>query len=140
MALSFTADFDEFDEAFGRLTHWPNMRTVLRLEAVLTDQFANTQRDVHVITESLRRSGRLDSDIGRTTWTGDIKYGGPSAGSVHDPVKYAKYELNRGTKPPPGETIEGLPTRSHDFMRSTRFIRYRKRYVAAIVAHFRDET
>lgn len=137
MGVQFHADFDPFDDVFGRLSHWPDMRTVRRLNAILDDQFLATQRDVHVITESLRRSGEHDSDIGRTDWVGEIRYGGPSAGSVHNPVKYARYEMHRGAGTSEGTTFEGEVNENHDFMRATRYARYRRRYLAAIRDHFK---
>lgn len=138
MSTEFRIDFGAFDEQFDRVSHWPNARTLIRLESALTDQFQVTQRDVHVITESLRRSGRVNSSIDHSSWTGEIRYGGLSPSSVHDPVKYARYELNRQATRP-GVTIRGAVTPDHDFMRGTRAQRFHRRYVQAILAHLRGE-
>ena len=38
----------------------------------------------------------MDSEKDSDSWTGEIKFGGPALGSLHDPVVYAEYEYNRG--------------------------------------------
>lgn len=81
--------------------------------AVLFKNFAQTQIDVHVITDSLRQSGRADvTRSGRRRWVGEIIYGGFSSG-VKNPVAYAAAELFSNSPRYGGQ---------HDFMRSTRFI------------------
>lgn len=76
------------------------------LKPVLDEAFEDTQTVVHVITGSLKASGKVDSSYSseENEWQGSITYGGPSAGSINDPVKYAWYEARRGE--------------SHDFMGS----------------------
>jgi hypothetical protein len=75
----------------------PDHTTILELEAALATLFARTQARVHVDTGSLLASGAMNSY--RTPgggWTGRITYGGPSAGSTHNPVRYAWFEQRRG--------------------------------------------
>lgn len=66
-----------------------------KLEAVLITQFQITQRAVHIQTGSLRSSGDVDSRQTRNSWRGSISYGGSSSG-IHNPVRYAGHELERG--------------------------------------------
>jgi hypothetical protein len=66
------------------------------LEETLQHAFESTQANVHVVTGSLRGSGRTSSDVTGDTWVGEITYGGPSPGYPRDPVVYAGYEQNRG--------------------------------------------
>jgi hypothetical protein len=140
MTTEFTINFGNLDRTFNADRGWPNARTVLQLEAVLTAQFQSTQRQVHVRTQSLRRSGDHYGEVHATSWSGVIRYGGPSPGSRHDPVKYARYELNRGKKLPAGATLTGTGSADHDFMRATRSRHFRKRYTEVILAHLRGET
>lgn len=74
----------------------PHFRTVTELEHVLSAMFNQTQQDVHVITGSLRGSGRPSSEFDGEVWSGTISYGGPSPGFPNDPVEYAQYEWGRG--------------------------------------------
>lgn len=78
----------------------PYEATVL-LEGVLQEAFADTQAATHVITGSLKASGKTDSDMDNDEWYGTIEYGGslwsvPSPGPAKDPVEYAVYEMARG--------------------------------------------
>lgn len=81
------------------------MSVHLELEAILALAFGRSQQEVHIITESLKASGTIDSDLKNDVWKGTIEYGGPAPGFAHDPVRYAEYEQRRG--------------QSHDFMAST---------------------
>lgn len=80
----------------------PRYRVIYGLESTLRAAFQDTQQRVHIITGSLRLSGRSESDFDGVNWMGEIVYGGPSAGP-NDPVTYAIYEMARGG--------------DHDFMR-----------------------
>lgn len=83
-----------------RLEHLAHPERTLpdHLKPVLRDAFEDTQAMVHIITGSLKASGRTDDsyDEAQHTWQGSITYGGPSMGSINDPVKYAWYEARRG--------------------------------------------
>lgn len=72
------------------------------LEVVLSHAFEDTQEVVHVLSGSLRGSGKVKSSFNGHTWEGEIEYGGGSPGFPNDPVVYAEYERARGG--------------SHDFM------------------------
>lgn len=72
------------------------------LERVLEDAFDHTQAQVHVLSGSLRASGRTSSDVTDAVWHGEISYGGSSSGYPNDPVVYEWFERRRGG--------------SHDFM------------------------
>lgn len=79
---------------------------------VLLMAFARTAKDVHIETGSLLSSGRVDVlDSTGDRWSGEISYGGQSAG-VNNPVRYAASEFF-GRSPKYG----GPP--SHNFFRNT---------------------
>lgn len=125
MSLRIDVDISDGDRELRRLDDAPDLSTVMRLESLLTAQFQATQMAVHIITGSLRESGKIDSELGRAAWNGEIVYGGAAPGSVHDPVRYAQIEQQRG----PGGSlyrsergwlrggdIEGNRNVLHDFM------------------------
>jgi hypothetical protein len=71
------------------------------LEALLSAAFADTQVRTHVISGSLKASGKTESDFDGNVWSGKIEYGGvlfkaPVPGPPRDPVDYAIYEMARG--------------------------------------------
>lgn len=73
----------------------------VKLEGVLQAAFGETQAATHVITGSLKASGKTESDMHEDEWVGTIEYGGelwavPSPGPARDPVDYAIYEMARG--------------------------------------------
>ncbi len=68
---------------------------VMALNGVLTAAYLDCEARAHVITGSLRASGRKDSDFDGHDWTGTITFGGPSTGP-NNPVDYAIYEMARG--------------------------------------------
>lgn len=78
-----------------RLSDGPTPLDYEKFDNVLLAQFAATQAKVHVITRSLKNSGKSKSSTGKNRWEGEITYGGPSPGSVHNPVDYAEYERER---------------------------------------------
>lgn len=88
-------DFGDIDRDFGE-AH-PSRTFIEKLDMLMYKTFMDTQNFVHVDTASLKMSGRVESGYSRATnrWTGEISYGGPSAG-VHNPVRYAVYEAARG--------------------------------------------
>lgn len=73
----------------------PSFKLVHELELVLAAAFADTQARAHVITGSLKASGKTSSDFDGEDWKGEISYGGASAGP-NNPVDYAIYEMARG--------------------------------------------
>ena len=81
----------EFFDAVGD----PPFKLIAQLEKQLAATFTATQAATHVITSSLKWSGKTSSDFDGKSWTGEISYGGPSTG-VNNPVDYALYEMARG--------------------------------------------
>jgi hypothetical protein len=85
---------DEISREIDRLSDGPTLNDYLAFERVLASQYSATQTAVHVITGSLKLSGKIDSSFSQSSWKGEISYGGSSEG-VHNPVKYAEYERER---------------------------------------------
>ncbi len=85
----------DIEKEVDRLADGPTLLDIEKFENVLLSQFAATQTAVHVITRSLKNSGKVHSSIGQNHWEGEITYGGPSPGSIHNPVDYAEYERER---------------------------------------------
>lgn len=83
--------FDALDAYEG-----PAAETVAALSAVIEAGFIETQALVHVVTGSLKNSGRTEFQESPGEWRGAIVYGGPSPGFPNDPVRYAKEEFGRG--------------------------------------------
>jgi hypothetical protein len=83
--------FKEID----RLSEGLSLEDRMRFEAILVRQFQATQAAVHVITRSLKTSGKFNSEGDSNSWKGEITYGGRSKG-IHNPVDYAEYERERG--------------------------------------------
>lgn len=84
-----------------RETSEPPYVVVGELESMLASAFTLTQVATHVITGSLKASGKTESDFDGEVWTGQITYGGalwktPAPGPPNDPVNYAIYEMARG--------------------------------------------
>jgi len=106
---------DGIEDEVNRLANGLSLEDIAEFERVLTEQFRATQAAVHVITRSLKSSGKLSSDAGQTYWEGEISYGGPSQG-IHNPVDYAEYERERGL--------------NHDFLRPAEALGHE--YIAAM--------
>lgn len=93
---------DQVIEDLKRLGGPPGFKVVHALEAVLQAAFLETQAATHIITGSLKASGRTSSDFtDEKVWEGEISYGGPqyrdvAPGPPNDPVDYAIYEMARG--------------------------------------------
>ena len=83
------------EKEIDRLADGPTLLDIEKFENVLVNQFMATQSAVHVQTRSLKTSGQVASDIGNNQWAGTISYGGPSPGSINNPVDYAEYERER---------------------------------------------
>lgn len=86
--------FKEMEAGVARLGEPPGFETIGKLEGVLADQFESSQEEVHRITNSLALSGKPSSDYDGKAWTGEISYGGESAG-INNPVTYAQAEVAR---------------------------------------------
>lgn len=98
----------------------PGFKVVAGLEAALHAAFVDTQIKTHIITGSLKASGKTESDFnGDSEWTGIISYGGSSTG-VNNPVDYAIYEMARGG--------------DHDFFRDLQL--YDRQFAESIDRHF----
>lgn len=101
--------------------HGPiGFKVVGAMETVLHAAFEDTQAITHVITASLKGSGKTESDFDGDNWTGSITYGGSSPGFKNDPVTYAIYEMARGG--------------DHDFFRNLQL--YDRQFEDAIDRHF----
>lgn len=79
----------------------PDFATIGAMEAALRTMYADTLVRTHVITGSLKATGRTVTDFDGNKWTGSIVYGGrvrrtPSPGPPNKRVDYAIYEMARG--------------------------------------------
>ena len=74
----------------------PGPETVQELELVVETEFEEIQDRVHVVTGSLKGSGRTAYKKEDNSWSGEISYGGPSPGFSHNPVTYAEKEFSQG--------------------------------------------
>jgi hypothetical protein len=114
VAEAISWEFGGWDDAIAeikRVTGRPGFRVIRDFERVFKRMADRVEHDVHVVTGSLKASGKRSTDYNDALshWTGDLTYGGilektPHPGPPHDPVVYAVQERNRG-----GE---------HDFLRS----------------------
>lgn len=96
-------DVTEAERELNRLADGPGEEGWLRFEMVLATLFVSTQAAVHVITGSLKATGRVNSRHVGGTWRGSISYGGafnpelpPPAPGPPQKVDYAIYEQARG--------------------------------------------
>lgn len=82
---------------------------------ILLIAYGRTVKDVHIETGSLLSSGRVDTTASTgDNWSGEISYGGRSAG-INGTVRYAVSELY-GRSPKYG----GPP--AHDYLRNTEHV------------------
>ena len=88
---SGVSEMKDFFEALEK----PPVKLIMRLEKLLASTFGATQAATHIITMSLKLSGKTSSDWDGGHWEGDISYGGESTG-INNPVDYAIYEMARG--------------------------------------------
>jgi hypothetical protein len=88
-------DVDEWLDALDA-HEGPGVETLLELQAVMGLAFEETQALVHVVTGSLKGSGRVSSETDDNSWTGEISYGGPAPGFAHPYVRYARKEFGKG--------------------------------------------
>jgi hypothetical protein len=96
--VSMTMRADGLAEARKELQRLsrPPMKTIAELETVAAQGFAATQAATHIITGSLKISGKLATDFDGRMWDMQVTYGGSATGAVFDPVRYAIYERARG--------------------------------------------
>lgn len=87
---------DTWDDRLKHLSR-PEFTLSRYLNPVLDAAFAETQARVHVITGSLKLSGRHEGgyDASQDEWRGEITYGGAAPGAINNPVDYAWYEQRR---------------------------------------------
>ncbi len=102
MTIKVTSDFSDVFKALHKIDRAPSSTGVAALNSALDALFLETQARVHVITGSLRASGKTDDRTRGHVWVGEITYGGAAPGFPHNPVRYASYEQARAG--------------SHDFM------------------------
>jgi hypothetical protein len=96
MSLKVTSDWSDVDHELVRVEKAPSIESTTALDAALKALFEETQAAVHVITGSLKNSGKTSTKTHRYMWVGEITYGGASPGFPHNPVRYAWYEQRRG--------------------------------------------
>lgn len=111
-------DISDVEKELDRIIDGPNMADTVEFEAILATQFQMTQQTVHIITGSLRNSGKVSSILEPSKWEGKIVYGGLSAGAVHNPVEYAHYEQERDGAHDYMEPIYALDSRYGDAVES----------------------
>lgn len=92
--LKLFSDYKALEREIDRLERLPDLKAKGLLDGALTISFEMTQGAVHIITGSLKSSGKKSSHIDGDTWEGEIVYGGVSLG-VNNPVTYAIYEKAR---------------------------------------------
>lgn len=98
--------------------------TYRRFEDALDAAFDMTQRDVHIITGSLKLSGKKYITIFGMDDVGvGIEYGGDAPGAVNDPVDYAWFEMRRGG--------------SHDFL-TPAIVKHLDRFSQGMTASFEE--
>lgn len=91
--IRLVSNWGEVNRELDRLERAPE-RAKFHLDRVLARGFTATQGAVHIITGSLKMSGKMESELHRDYWEGTISYGGVSLG-VNNPVTYAIYEKAR---------------------------------------------
>ncbi len=130
--VTFLTSDGTLREIIGMLRHTagpPSYHVTGKLEAALQAAFEDTQARTHIITGSLKASGKTSTDFDGELWEGEITYGGdlwsppvqpPGKGNPNDPVDYAIYEMARGAE--------------HDFFSGIR--EYEDMFEDAINEHF----
>lgn len=90
----------------------PGEESHVALNGVLASLFNEIRAKVHVVTGSLKASGRMNTDVSDDEWRGEITFGGPAPGMAHPYVTYAKEEFGRGGAHDP---VSNLDLTSYDF-------------------------
>jgi hypothetical protein len=97
MSLYLYVDVSEWLDALDA-HEGPGEETLVELSRTLAAGFAETQARVHVVTGSLKASGRVRNSRDHDSWEGEITYGGPAPGMPHPYVRYARQEFGRGAE------------------------------------------
>lgn len=92
--IRIRSNYRSMEKELDRLSSLPNLKAKAYLDVVLAAGFKSTQAAVHIVTGSLKSSGKSSSEMKGDTWEGHISYGGASLG-VNNPVTYAIYEKAR---------------------------------------------
>ncbi len=112
MGIRIIVDVDEWLDALDAHIG-PGTETLEALSRVLAAGFMETQMLVHVVTGSLRGSGRMSNRRDEDSWEGEITYGGPAPGFAHPYVRYAKEEFGRGEE---HNAMRNLDLMSNDYL------------------------
>lgn len=107
--MYINVDISDAERELDRLVDGFDADNIAEFDVVLAEQFTGTQRQVHLVTGSLRASGRMDSTSSRKKWEGEISYGGESGGFPNDPVDYAEYEYKKDGSCPGGNHDAAYP-------------------------------
>jgi hypothetical protein len=94
IGIRISSNWKAVDREFARLKALPGPKAKAALDSILATGFKATQGAVHVITGSLKSSGKSSSEVIGDEWHGEISYGGISLG-INNPVTYAIYEKAR---------------------------------------------
>lgn len=147
--VHFNVEIRDSEHELDRLDSF-DLRFLLAMDAVLTQQFEATQAMVHVISGSLRASASHESRIRGGIWEGEISYGGPlkrapepaadasgSDAKPRNPVRYAQLEQNRSAGRQLRHGARSGHVTSHDFMLAAQG--FEPEYEAAIAAYLRGD-
>jgi len=93
--IEIHSDWSNIKKELNRLKNIPNHSDKRKLDRVLRIGLTMAQTQVHVITGSLKESGKSSSKLVGSTYRGTFEFGGFSTG-VNNPVSYAVYEQDRG--------------------------------------------
>jgi hypothetical protein len=93
--IRITTTLDKWVVAAGKFSSLMEEVSGRELEKAAQATYEASQDEVHIITGSLKGSGRWEVERGRVRTTVRVIYGGPSSGPI-SPVDYAIYEQARG--------------------------------------------
>ncbi len=101
--VSISVDTSQVDRDLIRVGDGPDKRHHLQFSQVLDRQFLEISALIHVVTGSLKDSGRVGGRARREGgWEGQIVWPGvgaadldPVPGPPRDPSRYAEYEYNK---------------------------------------------
>ncbi len=113
--------FDAMMRELRRLEDGPVFTDYQKFSSTTLEQYERAMNDVHIITHSLKSSGKWKAEHNHDKFEGEVSFGGASPGSVYDPVRYAKEEQGKGEE--------------HDFMRDLPYHGYG--YIESILSFFK---
>lgn len=90
--IVITSNIQDADRAIARLENMPTPEMTAKLDALFEASFAEAEARVHILSGSLKASGKESTSSGDNQWEGEMRWGGPSA--PHE-VDYAIYEKAR---------------------------------------------